>query len=182
MDPSSYLKVCKSCGENFAKSVKVCPHCGQEVKSSMILMLIIGIGCLALAATFAIPINNNQLNDIEEILAASIDNISATELAAAVNNKNPQMNPQGQNKVNEITGKIVQWDSEVFVVTKSEESYQIVTKPTQNAPGALLRVYPRNNQQKIYLENTIPGDTIRVKGKISGIQLGRIKINPAIVF
>lgn len=182
MDPSSYLKECKSCGEDFAKSVKVCPHCGQEVQSSMILMLIIGIGCLALAAAFAIPINKNQSNDIEEILAASADNISATELAAVVNNKNSQMNPQAQNKVNEITGKIVQWDLEVFVITKSEDSYQIVTKPTPNAPGALLRVYPRNNQQKIYLGNIIPGDTIRVKGKISGIQLGRIKINPAIVF
>lgn len=182
MDPSSYLKECKSCGEDFAKSVKVCPHCGQEVQSSMILMLIIGIGCLALAAAFAIPINKNQSNDIEEILAASADNISATELAAVVNNKNSRMNPQAQNKVNEITGKIVQWDLEVFVVTKAEDSYQIVTKPTPNAPGALLRVYPRNSQQKIYLGNIIPGDTIRVKGKISGIQLGRIKINPAIVF
>ncbi|MBT8363605.1 MAG: hypothetical protein KJP23_02795 [Deltaproteobacteria bacterium] len=181
MDHSSYLRVCKSCGEDFAKSVKVCSNCGQEVQSSMILMLIIGVGCLALAAAFAIPINKDQSNDIEDIFAASADNISATELAAAINNKNSRMNPQTQNIVNEITGKIVQWDLEVFVVTKLEDSHQIVTKPTRNAPGTLLTVYPRNNRQKIYLENITPGNTIQVKGKIAGIQLGRIKINPAIV-
>ena len=31
MDQSSYLKVCKSCGEDFAKSVKECPHCGKTL-------------------------------------------------------------------------------------------------------------------------------------------------------
>ena len=38
-----------------------------------------------------------------------------------------------------------------------------------------------NNQQKKYLETIKPGNRIKVKGKISGIQQGRIKIDPAII-
>ena len=181
MDQKSFLRVCKSCGEDFAKSVKECPHCGKKTQSSKMLMLIIGVGCLALAATFAVPSKKGQSNEIKKVLAAAVDNISAVEMASVFNNNKSQMNPAAQNNAGEIIGKIVQWDLEVFVVTKSADSYQIVTKPTSTAPGSLLNVYPRNNQDKSYLENLKPGSSIQVKGKISGIQLGRIKMNPAIV-
>ena len=86
-----------------------------------------------------------------------------------------------QDKANEITGKIVQWELAVFVATKTTDCYQIVTTPTTHIPGTLLTVYPRNSQQQSYLDSIKPGSTIKVKGKISGIQQGRIKINPAFI-
>lgn len=181
MNQSSYLRVCKSCGEDFARSVKECPHCGKKVQSGMLLMLIIGIGCLALAATFAIPIADNPSDDIEKIGAASVDQINTAELAALFSDKNSQNSARARNKIKEITGKIVQWDLEVFVCTKSADCFQMVTKPTASAPGTLLRVYPRYKEQKSYLENIRPGNRVNVKGKISGMQQGRIKIDPAIV-
>jgi hypothetical protein len=147
----------------------------------MLLMLIIGIGCLALAATFAIPVTNNQSGDIEIIEAASVEQIDTAELAALLNDKNSLNSARARNKIKEITGKVVQWDLEVFVCTKSADCFQMVTKPTTGAPGTFVRVYPRDKQQKSYLENIRPGSKVKVKGKVSGMQQGRIKIDPAIV-
>lgn len=181
MDQSSFLRVCKSCGEDFAKSVKECPHCGKKVQSGKLLMLIIGIGCLALAAAFAIPISKNQSDDVKMIAVAPVDQVDTAELAALFNDHKVQMSHQAQQKAKEITGKIVQWELEVFVVTKSVNCYQVVTKPTTTVPGTLSTVYPRNSQQQSYLDSIKPGISIQIKGKISGIQQGRIKINPAFI-
>jgi hypothetical protein len=161
--------------------VKECPHCGKKVQSGMLLMLIIGIGCLGLAAAFAIPITNDQSGDIEMIEAAAVEHINLAELATLLNDKSPQSSVRAQNKVKEITGKVIEWDLEVFVCTKSADCYQMVTKPTTGAPGTLVRVYPKDKQQKSDLENIRPGSKVKVKGKVSGMQQGRIKIDPAIV-
>lgn len=181
MDQSSYLRVCKSCGEDFAKSVKTCPHCGKKNHSGMLLMLILGIGCAALVAAFAIPIDKDQSKDLKLIEVADVDHVDASELAALFNDKKLRMSPRAQEKANEITGKIVQWELEVFVATKSTDRYQIVTRSTATNPGTLLTVYPRDSQQQSYLDSIKPGFTIQIKGKISGFQQGRIKIDPAII-
>jgi hypothetical protein len=181
MAQSSFLKVCSSCGEDFAKAAPECPHCGKKVQSAKFLMLIIGIGCLALAATFAIPVGNDQSDDMEKIASAAVDPVNIAELAGVFKGKNSQSNSRAQDKAKEITGKIIQWDVEVFVCTQSGGYYQMVTKSTAGAPGTLLKIYPRDSQQKTYLDNIKPGNRIKVKGKISGMQQGRLKIDPAIV-
>jgi len=181
MDQRSFLRVCKSCGEDFAKSVKECPHCGKNVQSGMLLMLIIGIGCLALAATLAIPVKKDQSGDMKMIVMAPVDHVDAAELATLFNDKKVQMSHQAQDKAKEITGQIVQWNLEVFVVTKSADCYQVVTNPSTTVPGTLVTVYPRNGRQQSYLDSVKPGVTIKIKGKITGIQQGRVKINPAVI-
>ena len=87
MSQSTYLRVCKSCGEDFAKTVKECPHCGKKVQSGMLLMLIVGLGCLALVATFAIPVHKGQSDDMEKVAAAPVDQINAAELATLLNSQ-----------------------------------------------------------------------------------------------
>lgn len=179
MVQSSFLRVCKSCGEDFAKSVKECPHCGKKAQSGKPLMLIIGVGCLALAAAFAIPLGKDQPDDMKMIAIAPVDRIDSAELAALFNDRKMQVTPQAQQKAREITGKIVQWELEVFVVTESADCYQILTKPTKSVPGTLLTLFPRDSKQQNYLDSIKPGFTIRIKGKIAGFQQGRIWINPA---
>lgn len=181
MSESSYLRMCRSCGEDFAKTVKECPHCGKKVQSGTLLMLIIGLGCLALVAAFALPINNGQTDDMKMLTEAAVDQINTVELAGLLGNQNANNDPGIQNRVREITGKVVQWELEVFVSTKTADYYQMVTKSTASAPGTLLKVYPQDTQQKNYLEQIKPGNTIKIKGKISGFQQGRIKIEPAII-
>jgi hypothetical protein len=75
----------------------------------------------------------------------------------------------------------VQWDLEVFAVTNSAGCYQVLTKSTTSAPGTLATVYPQDSQKQSYLDGIRPGSTIRIKGKIAGIQQGRVKINPAVI-
>jgi len=179
MSQSSILRVCKSCGEDFAKTVKECPHCGKTVQSGMFLMLIVGIGCLAVVAALAIPVDKGPSADMENIATAAVDQLNAAELATVLNTKKSTNDPVIQSTVKEITGKIVQWDLEVFVSTKSADCYQVVTRPTAAAPGTLLVVYPGNTQQKNFLATVKPGQRIKIKGKISGLQMGRIKIDPA---
>jgi len=181
MSQSTYLRMCRSCGADFAKTVKACPHCGKKVQSGTLLMLIIGLGCLAMVAAFALPINQDQSDDMKAISEAAVDQVNAAELAAVLGNPNSQNDPGVRNKVNELSGKIVQWDLEVFVSTKTADYYQVVTKSTAGVPGTLLRVYPQDNQQKNYLDSVKPGNTIKIKGKIAGFQQGRIKIDPAVI-
>ena len=77
MNESSYLRMCRSCGADFAKTVTACPHCGKKVQSGTLLMLIIGLGCLAVVAAFALPINKGQSDDMKIISEASVDQINA---------------------------------------------------------------------------------------------------------
>jgi len=181
MEQSSYLRVCKSCGEDFAKSVKECPHCGKKVQSGKLLLAIIGAGCLALAAAVAIPVQESQPDDMKIVLTASADRVDPAELAALFNDSKIRTSPQAQSRAREITGKIVQWDLEVFAVTNSTGCYQVLTKSTATTPGTLATVYPQDSQQQSYLDGIKPGAAIRIKGKITGIQQGRIKINPAVI-
>ncbi len=181
MDHSSFLQTCKSCGEGFAKSVKVCPHCGKQNQSSIMLMIIIGIGCLALAGAFAIPVEKDSSTDLEKIISAPVDPVNATDLAVLLKGKNSPYDPHVIKQAHEITGRVVQWDLEVFISTKSATTFQVVTKPTSQVPGTLIMVQPRNDNQKKYLEKIRPGDRIQVKGMIKGIQGGRVKLDPAVI-
>ncbi len=181
MDHSSFLQTCKSCGEGFAKSVKMCPHCGKKNQSSIMLMVIIGIGCLALAAAFAIPAAKDQSGDMQKVVTAPVDTVNVTELVAVLKGKKAPNNPYVIKQAHKITGKIVQWDLEVFVSTNSNSSCQIVTRPNSQVPGALVIVYPLDDNQKKSLQNVRPGDRVRVKGVIKGIQGGRVKIDPAVI-
>lgn len=181
MDQSSFLQVCKSCGEDFAKSVKVCPHCGKKNQSGMMLISIVAIGCLALAAAFAIPVDKGPSTDMEKIISAPLDRVDESQLAALLKGKKSPNDPHIIKRAHELSGKVVQWELEVFVSTKSTAGYQMITKPSSRVPGTLIMVYPRNDKQKNYFENIKPGDRIQVKGIISGIQGGRVKMDPAMI-
>lgn len=181
MFDKSYFRKCNSCGKDFARSAKVCPFCGKNLNSGLLLNLIIGIGILAIIGAFAIPKPKGSKNYLQMFADAPVDQIESAEIAKIFTSRNKNMNNSIESRGIKITGKIVQWELEVFVVTRSSDYYKIVTTPTFDAPGTLLTLYPQNNQQTIYLDNIRPGNKIKIKGKISGTQQGRIKINPAVI-
>ena len=155
-----------------------------KIKSGLLFKLIITIGLLAIICTIAIPNLNpkDQLKkDIHKIAKASSDRISASELASLLNRKNQNMISQTQISEKEIEGKIVEWKLEIMVVASLPDHYKVLTKLTSTHPEALLTLYPQNNQQIKYIANLQPGTEIKIKGKITGILQGRIKINPAIL-
>ena len=182
MAEKSCLRKRKSHNNDLAESTKIDSSRSQKSKSGILFKLIIGIGLLAIICAVAIPNPTDQLKDeIQEIAESSSDFISARELASLLNNQNQDMISQTQISEKEIEGKIVEWELEVMVVASLPDHYKILTKPTSTHPGTLLTLYPQNSAQINYIANVQPGTEIKIKGKISGIRQGRVKINPAII-
>jgi hypothetical protein len=172
---------CKSCGKNLAASAKECPYCGQKLKSGLFFKLTLGMGLLAIIGTLAIPIQENQLTDIEKVATAPLDLINTSELAIICNNQNAARDNRAKIKGKEIQGMIVEWELEVLIVASLPDHYKILTKPTSSLPGTLLTLYPQSSRQMTYIDSVKPGNRIKVKGKIQGILQGRIRINPALL-
>ena len=182
MSEKSYLKKWEAHENDLAIPADRSTPGKSKINSGFLFKLIIGIGLIAIICTFAIPNPKDQLkNEIHKIANASSDLINASELASLLNNQNQDMISQTQISEKEIEGKIVEWELEILVVASLPDHYKILTKPTSNHPGTLLTLYPQNNQQINYIANVQPGIEIKIKGKITGILQGRIKINPAIL-
>lgn len=148
------------------------PIINTNLKKVSFLKLLIGLSLIALICALAIPVQKNSETKMQKILLAPTEKISFYEIADMVNSDKPNVD-------NKINGKIIQWQAEPLVVTKFPDYYMIVTKQTDGLPSALLIVYPQSSQQKEILDNIKINTTIKVKGKISGVLQGRIRINPA---
>ena len=179
MFDQSNLKKCKACGNDFAKSVTECPHCGKPSSNGMFLKVFIGLGAIALICTLALPVQKDKMKGVKSVLNAPVDKLDVSGLIDVLNNPSGNTYQQIKNKEKEITGKIVQWQVEAIVVTEFPDHCLIVTKPSTIVPGALLTIYPQDDQQKRYLKSVNTGTTLTIKGKISGVLKGRVKINPA---
>ena len=182
MSEKSFLSASKAHGNEGSKSKVGDTSRSPKNKSELIFKLIIGIGILAIICTFAIPNPKDQLKkEIHKIADTSPDWISASDLASLLNHQNQDMISQTQINEKKIDGKIVEWELEILVVAILPDHYKILTKPSPTHPGTLLTLYPQNSQQKNYLSNVQSGSEIKIKGRITGILQGRIKINPAIL-
>ena len=89
---------------------------------------------------------------------------------------------QRENKEKEITGKIVQWSLPVYEVNKPNDKYYRIQTSGSNHVGTFVKIYPRNNEEKQYIEELQTGNIISFKGKIIGTTTMRnIDIAPAIL-
>jgi hypothetical protein len=182
MSESPHSRKWKTCKNDPARTPVEDSYRGQKIKSGIIFKLIIGIGLLAIICTFAIPNPKDQTKkNIQQVATAPLNQINPSELAIKLNNQSTGMNDQAEISDKEIKGKIVEWELEVLVVASLPDHFKILTKPTSYYPGTLLTLYPQNNQQMTYIENVKPGTKIKIKGKITGILQGRIKIDPALL-
>ena len=182
MAEKSYLKQCKSCGNDMAKDAKACPNCGKILKSGLLFKLTIGIGLLAAIATIAIPKPKDQLKvDIKKIARASADQINAPELARILKHQSSNLSNQEEILEKQIIGKIVDWELQILVVATFPDHYDILTMPTSGYPCTLLTLYPQNSHQRAFIDNVKAGTKIKIKGKIAGIFQRRIQINPALL-
>lgn len=186
------LKECPSCGKEVAKSAKVCPHCGKKLKMGWFLKGIIGIIALVVIGVLLSPSEEEKAKE----LTATLDKIAESqaadipptgELAATFKLDSKYTDLQREKAEKEITGKIVQWTLPVFEVGKSGEGYRVQTSGDQaimgGTPmvGAFIIVYPRNDNERTYIENLKTGDRIKFKGKITGTTMRNIDIEPAIL-
>lgn len=173
----SNLEPCKICLKPVIPEEKYCPYCGFKVKKDILPKLIIGVLVLTLFGSLAIPTKSNLEKEREKIANAPLDMVNIHELAKILDHKHADI--EILNKIGKIEGKIVELQLQVFVATYMSDYYRIVTIPSVGIPGTLLNLYPKNKKDVEYLKNLKPGHTIKIKGKIKGTYLKRLKIDPA---
>lgn len=158
---------------------KNCPYCGSKLKKDLLPKLIIGVLLLTLIGSLAIPAKSPIEKERKKIADAPVDMVNVGELAKILDRKNADV--EILNKVGKIEGKIIELQLQVFVATYMSDYYRIVTMPSAGVPGTLLSLYPKNKQESEYLKRIKPGYTIRIKGKIKGTLMKRLKIDPAFI-
>ena len=171
------LKPCKICQKPIISGEKNCPYCGSKLKKDLLPKLILGVLLLTLIGSLAIPSKSRIEKEREKIANAPVDMINVSELAKILENKNADA--EILNTVRKIEGKIVELQLQVFVATYMSDYYRIVTMPSVGVPSTLLSLYPKNKKDSEFLKRIKPGHTIRIKGKIKGTLMKRIKIDPA---
>ena len=173
------LKPCKICQKPVIPEEKNCPYCGSKLKKNLLPKLIIGVLLLTLIGSLAIPVKSKLQKERENITSAPVDLIDIAELAKILDSKDADV--QISNKIGKIEGKIVKLQVQIFVATYMSEYFRVVTMPSAGVPATLLSLYPENKRESEYLKRIKPGHTIRIKGKIKGTLLKRIKIDPAFI-
>ncbi len=149
------------------------------MKKDLLPKLIISVLFLTLIGSLAIPTKSKLQKEREKIASAPVDLIDIAELAKILDNKHAYV--EILNKIGKIEGKIVELQVQVFVATYMSDYYRVVTMPSAGVPATLLSLYPKNKKESEYLKRIKPGHTIRIKGKIKGTLMKRIKIDPAYI-
>jgi hypothetical protein len=111
------------------------------------------------------------------------------ELAEMFNFGSKNTDLQRENKLKEITGKVVQWQLPVYEVKSSGNGYRIQTNTSVklgmyggNTPvGTFIKVTARNEIEKRFIEAIKTGDIVTFKGIIKDTTMRNIEIEPAIL-
>jgi hypothetical protein len=124
--------------------------------------------------------------ELVKIAKAKPYNVSpAGELADMFKIGSDYTDLQRENKEKELTGKIVDWDLQVYEIKKVRDNiYRIqTTSPflVNRTVSTFTYVNTRNDVEKEYLARLKTDDMIHIKGKVKGISMRTFEINPAIV-
>lgn len=96
---------------------------------------------------------------------------------------------QRENAEAATKGKVIDWQLRVFEVKRKGENYQIVTESsTANlftgpaTASTRITLTPRNQDERTYIEALKTGDKLRIKGRIKGVTLRSLNIEPAVLW
>jgi hypothetical protein len=181
----SKLKKCPECEQEVSKSAKVCPKCGKKLKMGFMLKGFIALIGIIILIVIAQPSPEEKkakqqaaANKFENAIPENIDASALVELYS-LNSKNTDL--QRDKKEKEITGKIVQWNLKVYEVNERGTGYRIQTSSNSNSPGTFLNIKPRNDDERNLIESLTTGAMIKVKGKITGVLMRNIQMDPVVL-
>ncbi len=148
-----------------------------------------GVLVIGLLAVGGQKTDHSNTDPIDGLVRAEPSELSPYgELAElfTIGSKNTDL--QRENKLKEITGKVVQWKLPVYEVARSGKGYKVQTKRSsdegmfdQNLLGTLVYITPRNDAESKIIEALKTGDAILFKGVIAGSTMRAIEVNPAIL-
>lgn len=133
-------------------------------------------------------ISHPTLSPLDELEGAPSANLSPEgDLAEIFSYGSDFTDLQRQLKFKEIKGKVVEWSLPVYEVKQSGDGYTIQT--SSHAKGdpfgtkliaTFLRVLPRSEEDRRFVERLKTGDVVKVKGIIKDVTLRSLDIEPAI--
>ena len=173
MFQKSRFKPCKHCQKPVIPADKNCPYCGKPVRNNILPKLIIGVLLLTLVIALVIPRKSKLEKDRNNILNATVAWVDMADWAKI------SSNTELLNKIGEFEGKIVELQLQVFVATYLSDYFGIVTIPSDGIPGTYLVLYPKNKAEADFIKSIGQGQMIKIRGKVKGTYLKRIKIEPA---
>ena len=181
---STKLINCKSCGKEVSKNAKICPHCGAKLKMGMFMKLIIaGVAIGVLSAVMA-PSEEEFSKTLDKIASAQPSNLSAEgELATIYRLGSDATSIQRDEKEKQIKGMIVDWELSVYnvrVANEQKKSYRVQTSGSGTV-GTFITVYARSPAEESFLKSLKTGDYIHIKGKVDGVSMMNIDIDPAVL-
>ncbi len=173
MFQKSKFKPCENCQQPvFPKEIN-CPYCGSPIKKDFLPKIVIGLLLLILLSTLAIPTKGKLEKERKRIVSVGAATVDVSNWAKNKNKK------AMLDKIGELEGKIVELHLQVFVATYLSDYFGIVTVPSDGIPGTYLMLYPKDGTETAFLKNIKAGQTIKIRGKVNGTYLKRIKIEPA---
>ena len=188
---SSALQSCPACRKDVAKSASSCPHCGKKLKTGLFLKLVIGVAVLIGIGVVFSPSNEEKAKQaIDELsrLASSMPSALSPsgELYNTFKLGTDATDVQRENLENKIKGQLVQWSLPVYEVTKTGSGYRIQTSSKSSVfsdglIGTFSNVTARSAEESAYIEGLKTGDTVVIKGYVTGTFIRNIDLRPAMV-
>ena len=87
-------------------------------------------------------------------------------------------------KFKEIQGKVIEWHLPVYEVKQSGDGYTIQTATHAKGDlfglkmiGTFLRISPRSEEDRRFVERLKTGDVVKVKGVIEDVTMRSLNIN-----
>ena len=177
----SKLKNCKSCDHEVASSAKVCPNCGKKLKMGLLLKLLILGGVVAIIAAIASP-SSEEVAAANEAIKAQAPNTSLAsdgELKDIFAMGSDNTDLQREEKEKEIKGEVVQWTLPVYEVDKlAEGKFKIQTASGKGHVATFCYINADADDEIAKISALKTGDMVTVKGKIEGIFMRSIKLDP----
>ena len=176
----SKLKNCKSCDHEVASSAKVCPNCGKKLKMGLLLKLLILGGVGGIIAAIASPSSEEVAAANEEIKAQAPNTSLASdgELKDIFAMGSDNTDLQREEKEKEIKGEVVQWTLPVYEVKKLSEGKFKIQTSGKGIVDTFCYISADAADEIAKISALKTGDMVTVKGKIDGISMRSIKLDP----
>jgi hypothetical protein len=121
--------------------------------------------------------------------AEPISDLKAGKLAEIFQLGGNATDVQRENVEAAIKGKVVDWQLRVFEVKRKGENYHIITESTiadlltgPATASTRITLTPRNLEERTTIEALKTGDSLRIKGRIKGVTLRSLNIEPAVLW
>lgn len=165
---SNQLIKCKVCGEEIAKTAKNCPKCGNKNKKPFYKKwwFITAIIIIVIAAVASSGGSDTTTSNTVETTNAANENIEYT--AYDVSTLMDDLEGNAMNAETKYKNQYVEITGDLSVID-SDGSYISLTPSNDDFAIMGVQCYIKSDEQRAKVAQMSKGDTVTLKGKITGV-------------